>query len=68
MDEDLCAALRDHDGGDELGELLVGAQAEVEVLRRDQMLAFVLANCSGDLEHLRGHVLEGRRHVDAGLA
>lgn len=52
------------DGGlDERIELLVSADGELQVARCDTLYLEVLARVPGQLEHLRGQVLQDRRSV-----
>ena len=59
------AAARDR-GLDERVELLVAADGELEVARRDPLEPEVLARVAGQLQHLRGQVLQDASPVHGG--
>ena len=53
-------------GADERVQLLVPADGELEVARRDPLEAEVLARVAGQLEHLRGQVLQDASPIHGG--
>ena len=53
-------------GADERVQLLVPADGELEVARRDPLEPEVLARVAGQLQHLRGQVLQDASPVHGG--
>ena len=66
MDVRENTAGRDGDGREQLVELLVVADRELQVARRDAAALVVARGVAGELEDLGAEVLKACRHVDGG--